>query len=150
MSISPRRRSIPSGSTFELRSPRLETSHVNVDEALRVSVEVANTGGRAGDHVVQLYVRDPEASVTRPVLELKAFARLELAPGESRSVSLEVPVAELGFTGPDLRYVVEPGAIDVFLGTDAATLTEVGTATIVVSDPAGTARPSSDGAVTVE
>jgi beta-glucosidase len=111
---------------LELRSPRLESSRVRMDGKLRVSVEVANGGARAGEEVVQLYVRDPEASVTRPVLELKAFGRVELASGETRTVVLEVPVAELGFTGADLRYMVEPGTIEVFVGTDAATLVEVG------------------------
>jgi beta-glucosidase len=136
--------------SFELRGPRLETSALNVDETLRVTVEVANTGERAGDEVVQLYVRDPEASVTRPVLELKDFARVALAPGESRTLSLEVPVSDLGFTGADLAYVVEPGAIDVFLGTDAATLTEVGTVTIAASAPVDAPEPTSDGKVAVE
>jgi beta-glucosidase len=135
--------------SFELRSPRLAASDLNLDGTLSVTVEVANTGGRAGDEVVQLYVRDPEASVTRPVLELKAFARVALDPGESRAVVLEVPVAALGFTGVDLSYVVEPGAIDVFLGTDAATLTEVGTVTIAAA-AVETPEPSSDGKVAVE
>jgi len=70
--------------------------------------------------VVQLYVRDLLASVTRPVRELKAFERVSLEPGETRQVSFEVPVERLGFTGLDMRYRVEPGEFRVWIGPDAS------------------------------
>jgi beta-glucosidase len=110
---------------------------------------VTNIGQRPGDEVVQLYVRDPVASVTRPVLELKSFARVELAAGESRTVTFETPVSQLGFYDRDLTYTVEPGAIDILVGTSSADLMGAGSVT-VVADPAG--RPpdkSFDGSVTV-
>jgi beta-glucosidase len=82
-------------------------------------VTVTNAGARAGTEVVQLYVRDVLASVTRPVRELKAFERVTLGPGESRVVRFEVPVASLGFTGRDMRYSVEPGEFKLWIGRDS-------------------------------
>jgi beta-glucosidase len=115
---------------FELAAA-VRQSEVTWDEAIEVDVDVSNVGGRAGDEVVQLYVRDPHASVTRPVLELKAFARVELAPGESRRVTFDVPVARLGFTGRDLEHVVEPGLVELFVGASSADLVAAGSATVV-------------------
>ena len=93
---------------------------------------VTNTGDRAGDEVVQLYVRDPSASVTRPVLELKGFVRVEPWPPASRGrVTFATPVGQLGFYDRDLAYVVEPGEIDVFVGTSSVDLVEAGTVTVV-------------------
>jgi beta-glucosidase len=69
--------------------------------------------------VVQLYVRDLVASVTRPVRELKGFERVSLNPGESRRVRFEVPIAQLGFTGLDMHYRVEPGEFKVWIGPDS-------------------------------
>jgi beta-glucosidase len=87
---------------------------------LKASLTVTNTGPRAGVEVVQLYVRDRLASLARPVKELKAFARLALAPGETRRVTLEVPVDMLNFTGASGARQVEPGWFDVMLGASSA------------------------------
>lgn len=81
--------------------------------------KVSNSGSRAGTEVVQLYVRDVLASVARPVRELKAFERVRLEPGESRVVRFEVPFAQLGFTGLDMRYRVEPGEFELWIGPDS-------------------------------
>ncbi len=102
------------------------SSSVPIGGEVEVTARVTNHGTRAGDEVVQLYVRDPEASVTRPVLELKGFARLHLEPGRTRSVRFELPTGLLGFHGRDLSYVVEPGRIEVFVGSSAAAPTPVG------------------------
>jgi beta-glucosidase len=118
-------------------------------DAVTTTVTVTNTGGRAGDEVVQLYVRDPAATVTRPVLELASFVRVPLAPGESRAVTFETPVGQLGFYDRGLAYTVEPGRIDVFVGTSSTDLVEAGSVT-VVADPDG--RPpvkAFDGSVTI-
>jgi len=101
-----------------------------------VSASVTNTGDRDGDEVVQLYVRDPVASVTRPVLELKGFARVGLPAGGSARVTFGLPVGQLGFYDRDLEYVVEPGSIDVLVGTSSADLDLAGSFT-VVPDPDG-------------
>jgi beta-glucosidase len=98
-------------------------------------VTVANTGDRHGDEVVQLYIRDPRASVTRPVLELKGFVRIALAAGESTTVTFETPVGQLGFHDRDLAYVVEPGEIEVFVGTSSADLVPAGAVTITADGP---------------
>lgn len=86
---------------------------------LAVKVRVTNTGGRAGEEVVQLYVRDRVGSVTRPVRELKGFRKIELAAGESREVSFELTPQDLAFWRADLTFGAEPGEFDVFVGGDA-------------------------------
>ena len=88
--------------------------------------------------MVQLYIRDPVASVTRPVLELKAFARVEVPAGVSRRITFRLPVGQLGFYDRDLRYVVEPGEIEVMVGTSSQDLIRAGSFT-VIPDPMGPA-----------
>jgi beta-glucosidase len=86
---------------------------------LTVSVEVENTGRRAGDEVVQLYVRDVAASRTRPVRELKGFERVTLGPGEKRRVNFTLTPEHLGFFNREMRFVVEPGEFKVFVGNSS-------------------------------
>jgi beta-glucosidase len=92
---------------------------LNLDGTLVVMAAVTNTGDRAGAEVVQLYVRDLVGSVTRPVKELKGFQKIYLQPSERRTVRFEIPVSELGFTGLDMRYTVEPGDFKVWIGPDS-------------------------------
>jgi beta-xylosidase len=135
--------------TFALSGAALDRTEVSWHDPITTTVTVTNTGRRAGDEVVQLYVRDPVASVTRPVLELASFVRVSLAPGESRTVTFETPVGQLGFYDRDLAYVVEPGRLDVLVGTSSADLVPLGCVE-VVADAAG--RPPDktyDGTVTV-
>jgi len=105
--------------TYRYDNLQIETPVVEMGGTLRVSATVTNTGTMAGEEVVQLYVRDLVGSVTRPVKELKGFQRIALAPGESVRVSLAVPADELGFHGPDNRYIVEPGAFRVWIGPNS-------------------------------
>ncbi|MGZ8414994.1 MAG: glycoside hydrolase family 3 N-terminal domain-containing protein, partial [Gemmatirosa sp.] len=98
-------------------------AEVPTGDSLVVSVTVTNSGARAGDEVVQLYVRDDAASVTRPVRELKGFQRVTLRPGERRTVRLTLRPEHLAFHGLDMRRVVEPGTFTVWVGgSSAATL----------------------------
>ena len=120
--------------TFGFDSARLRRTAVRWNEAVEVDVELRNTGARAGDEVVQLYVRDSQASVTRPVLELKAFQRVTLEPGAACRVTFAVPVGQLGFYDRSLAYVVEPGALDVFVGTSSRDLVDAGTVTVEAGD----------------
>ena len=83
--------------TFAISQPRLSSDRISVGEAVTVSVDVRNTGARAGDEVVQVYVRDLIASVTRPVRELKGFKRVTLAPGESTHVSFVLEAEAFSF-----------------------------------------------------
>lgn len=91
-------------------------------DTVAVTFSVKNAGERAGVEVAQLYIRDPAASTTRPVLELKGFARVELQPGQTRAVRIELPVAMLAFHGADMRRAVEPGDIQVMVGSSSADL----------------------------
>ena len=98
---------------FEIRDLRLSAPRIGVDGSITVSAEVANVGKRRGDEVVQLYIQDLVASVTRPVQELKAFSRVTLEPGERRRVEFTVGRAELAFLDRALKPVVEPGEFRV-------------------------------------
>lgn len=108
--------------TFELSELRISDTEVPTDGEFTVSLAVRNTGGRAGEEVVQLYLRDVVAQVTRPVRQLTGYARVRLEPGESTRVSFAVHADRTAFTGRDLRRVVEPGEIEVLAGTSAADL----------------------------
>jgi beta-glucosidase len=109
--------------SFTISAPRLPRASVPIGGKVQVDVDVANTGARAGDEVVQLYVRDDEASVTRPVLELKRFQRVTLAPGERRTVSFELTPRDLSFTGIDMKRIVEPGTFTLYSGPNSVDLT---------------------------
>ena len=118
--------------TFELSNLRLDRAEVPTDGGeVVVTVDVANTGDRRGDEVVQLYVRDVEASVARPVLELLGFRRVGLEPGEARTVAFTVSVEQLAYTGADYRRVIEPGAVTVYAGRSSADLPVSATLTLV-------------------
>jgi beta-glucosidase len=135
--------------TCELSGAAVREREVRPGGTVTVDVTVTNGGPRAGDEVVQLYVRDPHASLTRPVLELKGFVRLVLGPAESRRVTFEVPVGQLGFHGRDLSYVVEAGAIEVLVGRSSADLVQAGEVTIVADASDGRVAKAFDGAVSV-
>ena len=96
-----------------------------------VRVDVANVGARRGDEVVQLYIRDEEATVARPVLELRGFLRVALAPGEERTVTFRVAAEQFAYVGADYRRIIEAGTIRVFAGTSSADLPLAATLTLV-------------------
>lgn len=98
---------------FTIQDLRLSATRVGADGSVTVSVEVANTGKRRGEEVVQLYIQDPVASVTRPVQELKGFTRVALDPGQRRRVEYVLGSQELGFLDQSLKWVVEPGEFRV-------------------------------------
>jgi beta-glucosidase len=89
-----------------------------------VAIRVKNTGARAGEEIVQLYVRQDVGSVTRPVRELKGFRRIMLAPGESRQVEFPLPGRDLLMYDAAMRRVVEPGRFTVYVGTNSRDVTE--------------------------
>ena len=107
---------------FKVDDLRLLRPEAPVDGELAVSVDVANVGDRVADEVVQLYLRDLAASVTRPVRELRGFARVTLAPGERRTVTFTLATEQLAFTGVDGRLVIEPGRHRVMVGTSSMDL----------------------------
>ncbi|WP_430641205.1 fibronectin type III-like domain-contianing protein [Brevundimonas albigilva] len=87
-----------------------------------MSVDVRNTGGVKGDEVVQLYIRDDQASVTRPVKELKHFKRVTLEPGARTTVTFEIRPSDLWFWNIDMERVVEPGTFTISAGPNSAEL----------------------------
>jgi len=88
---------------------------------LTVTADIRNSGKRAGDEVVQLYVRDVEASVKRPKKQLMAFERIALRPGETRNVSFTVAPERLAFWDEKRKaWLVEPGAFEVMVGSSSA------------------------------
>ncbi len=106
--------------TFSYGEVRLSASRLRASDSLTVSVEVTNSGRRAGDEVVQLYLRDDVASVARPVKELRRFARVTLQPGESRTVRFTLGMDDLAFYDQRMDRVVEPGTFTVFVGGSSA------------------------------
>ena len=106
---------------FEYKDLALDTNEVDVATGTIVArFAVRNTGSRAGVAVPQLYVRDLLASMVRPVKELKAFGRVELAAGELGQVTFEVPTDMLCFTGKEGRRIVEPGEFELQIGASSA------------------------------
>ena len=105
--------------TFAVRNVRLEQSRIGRDGATRVLADVTNTGTRVGSEVVQMYVHDLVSSVTRPVKELKGFAKVVLSPGETKTVTLEITRESLAFYDIEMNYVVEPGEFAVMVGTSS-------------------------------
>ena len=91
-------------------------------DAVTIRVDVTNAGSRPGDEVVQLYIRDEEATVARPVRELRGFRRLHLAPGQCRTVAFRVSTEQFSYVGADLRRVVEPGRVSVQVGSSSVDL----------------------------
>ena len=83
---------------------------------MKITVNVTNTGTRAGDEVAQLYVREETADVVTPVEQLKGFFRLHLKPGESQTVTFDVPQSELAVWNANKQWAVEPGAFDIRVG----------------------------------
>jgi beta-glucosidase len=107
---------------FELSEPRLSAAKIGLAGSVTVEVDVANVGARAGDEVVQIYVHDQVASVTRPVKELKAFDRVTLRPGDRRTVELVLGPAAFRMWDIDMNEVVEPGLFDILAGPNSRDL----------------------------
>ena len=112
--------------TFKYGNPVIENAELARDGVLRVSVDLQNTGKYTATEVVQLYVQDMVGSVVRPVKELKRFDRIELAPGQTKTVTFELPVSELAFWNIDMEYVVEPGDFRLWVAGDSASGEPVG------------------------
>lgn len=104
---------------FDYANLRIEPDRVGPEGEVVVRLDVSNSGERAGDEVVQLYVHDVLASVTRPLKELKGFKRVTLAPGETRTIAFGLPVALLAFYDRQMEFVVEPGTVEVMVGSSS-------------------------------
>jgi beta-glucosidase len=102
--------------TFQYENIQLDRHALHGDDTLEVSASIHNTGQRAGTEVVQLYLRDMVASVVRPVQELRGFERVELQPGERRTVHFRVDREALSFWNERLQWAAEPGEFQVMIG----------------------------------
>jgi beta-glucosidase len=93
--------------------------------SITATADVTNTGTRAGDEVVQLYLHDPVASIEQPVRRLRGFERVSLAPGQTKTVTFRLDRSDVGFYDNSGHFVVEPGDIDVYVGDSSkATMTK--------------------------
>ncbi len=109
--------------TFQVGAPTLSEATMHPGDTLTVSVNVTNTGARAGTEVVQLYVHDEVRSVTPPVKQLRGFRRVELGPGRTETVRFPLTVADLSFWGRDQKPTYEPGWFTVYVGSSSVDVT---------------------------
>lgn len=108
--------------TFEYQDLIIQPEVITHETEITIQAKIKNSGKLAGDEVVQLYVRDPVASVARPIKELKGFKRITLNPGEERQVIFKLKVNELAFLDAQLRPILEPGEIEIMIGPSSANL----------------------------
>ncbi|RPI32980.1 MAG: beta-glucosidase [Chloroflexota bacterium] len=105
--------------TFEYKDLSIDKEQATAGESLSISLNVSNSGSMAGDEAVQLYVCDEFAFLPRPVKELKGYVRVRLEPGETKTVIFKLPVNMLAFYDQDLNLVLEPGRINVMVGSSS-------------------------------
>jgi beta-glucosidase len=117
--------------TFDYSDLRIVPQTIRPDGNVRVSIDIRNTGAHSGDEVVQLYIHDPVASMTRPVMELKGFRRISLRPGENTTVVFHLTSKELSFLNHRLKPMVEPGTIDIMLGSSSEDIRTRGVVEVV-------------------
>jgi beta-glucosidase len=112
---------------FEYAEPELSKKEITMDEELEVSIQIANTGSYDGEEVVQLYIRDEVASLTRPVMELKGFRKTLIKAGESEEVRFTLNSQDLGFYDNDMNYRIEPGKFRLYISRHALDTAEYST-----------------------
>ena len=106
--------------TFEYENLNLSTSRLGTDDKLEVTLAVKNTGDTAGKEVVQLYIRDVESTLVRPEKELKGFCKVDLKPGQKKSINFTIGPEELSFYDPDLKeWIAEPGDFEILVGASS-------------------------------
>ena len=111
--------------TFDVSNLQLSSGTMPKNGHITVTADVTNTGSRAGDEVVQLYIHDPVASIEQPVRRLRGFERVTLAPHETKTVTFRLDRSDVGFYDNEGNFVVEPGEIDVYVGDSSkATMTK--------------------------
>ncbi len=104
---------------FRTGNLRLANKEIRKNGSTKVQVDITNSGKRAGDEILQMYIRDKISSVTRPVKELKGFKRVSLKPGESKTVSFDIRSEHLAFHNIDMKYIVEPGEFEIMVGNSS-------------------------------
>ena len=117
--------------TFRYDPVKVHPARISPDGQTTVTVNVTNTGKRAGDEVVQLYIHDVVASVARPVKELRGFSRIRLKPGEAKRVDFKLGPVDLALYDRDMKRVVEPGKFDIMIGASSADIRQRATLEVV-------------------
>ena len=112
--------------TFTLGTPTTDRTTIEPRDTARVSVTVTNTGRRAGDQVVQMYVHHPVSSIAQPEILLRAFKRIHLDSGQSTIVTFDAGPEQLSILNADMQWVVEPGPVEMLIGTSSAETSKVG------------------------
>ncbi|MEJ5309569.1 MAG: glycoside hydrolase family 3 C-terminal domain-containing protein [Anaerolineae bacterium] len=102
--------------TFTYRNLQITPERIKAGDSVSIQVEVENTGQRPGDEVVQLYLKDVEASLPVPLLQLQGFSRIRLSPGEKQTVQFTITAAQMSFADEDGKWVLEPGEFQVWVG----------------------------------
>ncbi len=110
---------------FRISTPRLTRATIAQTDSVDVEVDVTNIGTRVGDEVIQLYIRDDVSSVPRPILELRAFERVPMMPGQSRTVRFRLTPDMLAFWDVDMKWSVEPGSFTISVGNSVEELKTV-------------------------
>jgi beta-glucosidase len=106
--------------TFDYKDLKVSPDRITTTGTAQVTIAVTNTGARQGDEIVQLYIRDVVSLPTRPVMELKDFARVPLAPGETKTVTFTLTPEKLAALGLDMKPVVQPGEFEIMVGRSSA------------------------------
>ncbi len=104
---------------FEYADLKVDKMLMTANDILKISVDVTNTGDRAGEEVVQLYIHDLYSTVTRPIKELRGFRRISLLPGERKRVEFTLPAERLGALDETMKFSVEPGDYEIMLGSSS-------------------------------
>ncbi len=111
--------------TFKYGKPEVSSNRITLKESLIISVEVTNSGKKAGYEIVQLYIQDHHASLVRPTKELKDFKRIWLEVGETQRITFTITPEKLGFYTTEGRFVTESGTFSAFVGTHSEALQEI-------------------------
>lgn len=108
--------------TYKYSNLKVSSNTWNGKEKLKVTITVKNTGSYNGEEIVQLYIRDRVASLTRPVKELKGFKKIKLIKGESKNLVFELEAKDLAFYHPEKKWITEPGKFDIMVGSNSSTV----------------------------
>jgi beta-glucosidase len=112
--------------TFEYSDIKLSKNQLKGDEKLTALVTLTNTGKVAGEEIVQLYIQDPAASISRPVKELKNFRKILLQPGEKKDINFDITVNDLKFYNSELKFDWEPGDFIIYIGSNSRNVKSAG------------------------
>lgn len=136
--------------TFKYGDISLSKNSIDPNGSVKISIPVTNTGARSGDEVVQLYLRDPLASVARPQKELRGFKRISLKANETKSVSFELAAAQTALFDPTHQWVVEAGTINIMVGTSSSDIRATSQFSITSSGKSSVPAAAMETKVTVQ